>query len=60
MQALLAAYEGWKEAERRGQGRDFCWRNFLSASTLRMVRAVFVWVFGNGGEQGLGMCVGLV
>lgn len=38
-QALLAAYEGWKEAERRGQGRDFCWRNFLSAATLRMVHA---------------------
>jgi hypothetical protein len=37
MQALLAAYDGWKEAERRGQGRDFCWRNFLSSSTLRMV-----------------------
>ncbi len=45
-QALLAAYDGWKEAERRGQGRDFCWRNFLSSSTLRMVRRVGVSGWG--------------
>jgi len=36
-QALLAAYEGWKDAEMRGQGRDFAWRNFLSGPTLVMV-----------------------
>lgn len=37
IQALLSAYERWKEAERQGQGRDFCWHHFLSSSTLRMV-----------------------
>ncbi|KAM3567269.1 hypothetical protein VYU27_010582, partial [Nannochloropsis oceanica] len=35
--ALLAAYEGWQDAEVRGQGRDFAWRNFLSGPTLVMV-----------------------
>ena len=39
-QALLAAFEGWVEAERSGRGGHYCWKNFLSASTLRMVDKV--------------------
>lgn len=37
VQALLGAYDGWREAQRSHRERDFCWRHFLSASTLRMV-----------------------
>ena len=36
--ALLEAYNGWVVANGRGQSRDFCWQNFLSEQTLRMVR----------------------
>ena len=36
--AILEAYNGWLDACRRGESRDFCWRNFLSEQTLRLVR----------------------
>ena len=36
--ALLEAYNGWLDACRRGESREFCWRNFLSEQTLRLVR----------------------
>ncbi|CAJ1967277.1 unnamed protein product [Sphenostylis stenocarpa] len=35
--ALLKAFEGWKEAKRRGYEKQFCWDNFLSPVTLRLI-----------------------
>ncbi|KAF5734543.1 hypothetical protein HS088_TW15G00035 [Tripterygium wilfordii] len=35
--ALVRAYEGWKDAERQQSGYEYCWRNFLSAQTLRAI-----------------------
>ncbi|XP_058070139.1 DExH-box ATP-dependent RNA helicase DExH1 isoform X2 [Magnolia sinica] len=35
--ALLKAFEAWKDAKRNGQERAFCWENFLSPITLRMM-----------------------
>lgn len=35
--ALLRAYNGWKEAERQQSGYEYCWRNFLSAQTLKAI-----------------------
>uniref|UniRef100_A0A1D1YGD6 RNA helicase n=1 Tax=Anthurium amnicola TaxID=1678845 RepID=A0A1D1YGD6_9ARAE len=35
--ALVRAYEGWKDAEREQLGYEYCWRNFLSAQTLRAI-----------------------
>ena len=36
--AVLEAYNDWLYAESNGRSRDFCWQNFLSEQTLRMVR----------------------
>lgn len=39
--AMVAAYEGWRTAIQKGGsrgGRDFCTKNFLSVSTLEMLR----------------------
>lgn len=35
--ALLKAFEGWKEAKRSGNEKSFCWENFLSMQTLKMI-----------------------
>ncbi|CAH8264868.1 unnamed protein product [Arabidopsis lyrata] len=35
--ALLKAYEGYRDAKRGGNEKDFCWQNFLSPVTLRMM-----------------------
>ncbi|PON47342.1 ATP-dependent RNA helicase DHX [Parasponia andersonii] len=35
--ALVRAYEGWRDAEREQSGYEYCWRNFLSAQTLRAI-----------------------
>ncbi|KAK3160163.1 hypothetical protein QOZ80_1BG0056030 [Eleusine coracana subsp. coracana] len=35
--ALVRAYEGWREAERDRAGYDYCWKNFLSAQTLKAI-----------------------
>lgn len=35
--ALIRAYDGWKDAEKRQAGYEYCWRNFLSAQTLRAI-----------------------
>ncbi|KAL8259783.1 hypothetical protein R6Q59_027736 [Mikania micrantha] len=35
--ALLKAFEGWKEAKRSGNEKSFCWENFLSIQTLKMI-----------------------
>ncbi|KAJ8553471.1 hypothetical protein K7X08_024149 [Anisodus acutangulus] len=38
--ALVRAYEGWKDAERQQSAHEYCWRNFLSAQTLRGMDSV--------------------
>jgi ATP-dependent RNA helicase DHX36 len=35
--ALLKAFVAWKEAKRSGRERTFCWENFLSPMTLKMM-----------------------
>ncbi|KAJ0876848.1 putative hydrolase [Helianthus annuus] len=35
--ALLKAFEGWKEAKKSGNEKSFCWENFLSVQTLKMI-----------------------
>ncbi|XP_061352384.1 DExH-box ATP-dependent RNA helicase DExH1 isoform X2 [Gastrolobium bilobum] len=35
--ALLKAFEGWKEAKHSGNEKEFCWDNFLSPPTLRLI-----------------------
>ncbi|CAH9063561.1 unnamed protein product [Cuscuta europaea] len=35
--AVLKAYEGWKDAKRKGNERGYCWENFLSPITLQMM-----------------------
>ncbi|XP_072985562.1 DExH-box ATP-dependent RNA helicase DExH3-like [Typha latifolia] len=35
--ALIRAYEGWKDSEREHSGYEYCWRNFLSAQTLKAI-----------------------
>lgn len=34
---LFRAYEGWKDAERNQSGYEYCWKNFLSAQTLKAI-----------------------
>ncbi|CAN6451783.1 unnamed protein product [Victoria cruziana] len=35
--ALVRAYDGWRNAERDGAGYEYCWRNFLSAQTMKAI-----------------------
>ncbi|KAK2647975.1 hypothetical protein Ddye_015464 [Dipteronia dyeriana] len=35
--ALVRAYDGWKDAERHQAGYEYCWKNFLSAQTLKAI-----------------------
>ncbi|KAK9105837.1 hypothetical protein Scep_022681 [Stephania cephalantha] len=35
--ALIRAFEGWKEAELEQYGYEYCWKNFLSAQTLKAI-----------------------
>ncbi|XP_043694999.1 DExH-box ATP-dependent RNA helicase DExH5, mitochondrial-like [Telopea speciosissima] len=35
--ALVRAYEGWRNAEREQSGYEYCWKNFLSAQTLKAI-----------------------
>ncbi|KAL5817928.1 hypothetical protein ACOSQ3_026306 [Xanthoceras sorbifolium] len=35
--ALARAYDGWKDAERHQAGYEYCWKNFLSAQTLKAI-----------------------
>ncbi|PIA63667.1 hypothetical protein AQUCO_00201187v1 [Aquilegia coerulea] len=35
--ALIRAYEGWRKAETERSGYEYCWRNFLSAQTLKAI-----------------------
>ncbi|XP_050232144.1 DExH-box ATP-dependent RNA helicase DExH3 [Mercurialis annua] len=34
---LVRAYDGWKDAERQQSGYEYCWKNFLSAQTMRAI-----------------------
>jgi ATP-dependent RNA helicase DHX36 len=38
--ALVRAYEGWKDVERKGSAYEYCWRNFLSAQTLQAIHSL--------------------
>ncbi|GAV67332.1 dsrm domain-containing protein/DEAD domain-containing protein/Helicase_C domain-containing protein/HA2 domain-containing protein/OB_NTP_bind domain-containing protein [Cephalotus follicularis] len=35
--ALVRAYDGWKDAEKQQSGYEYCWKNFLSAQTLKAI-----------------------
>ncbi|XP_016572735.1 DExH-box ATP-dependent RNA helicase DExH5, mitochondrial isoform X2 [Capsicum annuum] len=35
--ALVRAYEGWRDAERDLAGYEYCWKNFLSAQSMKAV-----------------------
>lgn len=35
--ALIRAYDGWKKAESERYGYEYCWKNFLSAQTLKAI-----------------------
>ncbi|CAL5437089.1 unnamed protein product [Camellia sinensis] len=37
---LVWAYEGWKEAERDVVGYEYCWKNFLSAQSMKAIDAL--------------------
>ncbi|XP_078362233.1 ATP-dependent DNA/RNA helicase DHX36-like isoform X2 [Oculina patagonica] len=36
--ALLNAFQGWERSAQQGRERDFCWRNFLSVNTMKMIK----------------------
>lgn len=36
--ALLNAFQGWETSVRKGNERNYCWRNFLSVNTMRMIK----------------------
>ncbi|EGD77765.1 hypothetical protein PTSG_08854 [Salpingoeca rosetta] len=36
--AFLRAFHGWEQAWREHRQREYCWDNFLSGSTLKMIR----------------------
>ncbi|KAG5532313.1 hypothetical protein RHGRI_026818 [Rhododendron griersonianum] len=38
--ALVRAYEGWKDAERDLAGYEYCWKNFLSAQSMKAIDAL--------------------
>lgn len=35
--ALVRAYEGWKDADKDLAGYEYCWKNFLSAQSLKAI-----------------------
>eukprot|EP00261_Vitis_vinifera_P033400 XP_019074643.1 PREDICTED: DExH-box ATP-dependent RNA helicase DExH5, mitochondrial isoform X5 [Vitis vinifera] len=35
--ALVRAYEGWKDAEKDQIGYEYCWKNFLSAQSMKAI-----------------------
>ncbi|KAJ4838975.1 hypothetical protein Tsubulata_017379 [Turnera subulata] len=53
--ALVRAYDGWKDAESQQSGYEYCWKNFLSAQTLRAIdslRKQFFWLLKDAGLIG--------
>lgn len=35
--AIVRAYEGWKDAEIDQAGYEYCWKNFLSAQSMKAI-----------------------
>lgn len=35
--ALVRAYEGWRDAEKDLAGYEYCWKNFLSAQSMKAI-----------------------
>ncbi|CAH9139861.1 unnamed protein product [Cuscuta epithymum] len=35
--AIVRAYEGWRDAEKDHAGYEYCWKNFLSAQSMRVI-----------------------
>ncbi|XP_071683938.1 DExH-box ATP-dependent RNA helicase DExH3 isoform X1 [Lolium perenne] len=59
--AIVHAYDGWREAERDRNGYDYCWRNFLSAQTLKALdslRRQFIFLLKDTGliDENMTMC----
>uniref|UniRef100_A0ACD5TS24 Uncharacterized protein n=1 Tax=Avena sativa TaxID=4498 RepID=A0ACD5TS24_AVESA len=59
--AIVRAYDGWREAERDRNGYDYCWRNFLSAQTLKALdslRRQFLFLLKDTGliDENMSMC----
>lgn len=59
--ALRRAYEGWKDAERERSGYEYCWKNFLSAQTLKAIdslRKQFIFLLKDTGlvDEGFSTC----
>ncbi|CAL0318438.1 unnamed protein product [Lupinus luteus] len=38
--AIVRAYEGWKDAEIDLTGHEYCWKNFLSAQSMKTIDAL--------------------
>ncbi|OIW15110.1 hypothetical protein TanjilG_08597 [Lupinus angustifolius] len=38
--AIVRAYEGWKDAEIGLTGHEYCWKNFLSAQSMKTIDAL--------------------
>ena len=39
--ALVRAYEGWNNAEKDLAGYEYCWKNFLSAQSMKAIDALW-------------------
>ncbi|KAL5722068.1 RNA helicase [Ranunculus cassubicifolius] len=50
---LIRAYQGWRQAENERSGYEYCWRNFLSAQTLKAIDSVRKQFFNLLKETGL-------
>ncbi|VFQ78173.1 unnamed protein product [Cuscuta campestris] len=35
--AIVRAYEGWRDAEKDLSGYEYCWRNFISAQSMKVI-----------------------
>lgn len=38
--ATLKAYQGWQDAKQNGTELSYCWDNFLSLPTLKMIECI--------------------
>jgi len=38
--ATLKAYQGWQDAKQNGAELSYCWDNFLSLPTLKMIEGI--------------------
>ncbi|KAK4778731.1 hypothetical protein SAY86_006259 [Trapa natans] len=53
---LVRAYEGWREAESQRGGYEYCWRNYLSAQTMRAIDSLRKQFYSLLKETGLVSC----